>query len=284
MTDPTPVEIGGNGTVLAERHGRTLLITLNRPEARNAVNLDLTVGVGEALDYADRTPEIWTVIVTGAGEVAFCAGADLKAAARGELTSGDERLTRWGFAGYVRHAISKPVIAAVNGFALGGGTEIALASDLVVAVETANFGLPEVKRGLFAGAGGAFRLPRQIPAKIAMEAMLTGRPITAARAYELGLVNAVVPADKLLEAAFGLADAINANAPLAVQVTKRLARGIDAGTVPGEDGPGAGASVPAEDADWARNTREGQRIMASADAMEGMRAFAEKRAPRWEGK
>lgn len=271
-TNSVPVEVGGNGTVTAEQRGHTLLITLNRPEARNAVNLDLTVGLGEALEYADTTPGIWTVIVTGAGDKAFCAGADLKAAARGELTGDDERLTRWGFAGYVRHAISKPTIAAVNGFALGGGTEIALASDLVVAVDTASFGLPEVKRGIFAGAGGAFRLPRQIPVKIAMEAMLTGRPITAARACELGLVNAVVPADKLLETAFELADAINENAPLAVQVTKRLARGIDDGT------------VPAEDADWARSTREGKRLMSSADAMEGMRAFAEKRAPRWEGK
>jgi crotonobetainyl-CoA hydratase len=272
MADPTPVEIDGNGTVLAQRQGHVLLVTLNRPAARNAVNLDLTIGVGEALEYADRTPEIWTVIVTGAGDRAFCAGADLKAAAAGELTGDDERLTRWGFAGYVQHAISKPTIAAVNGFALGGGTEIALASDLVVAVETATFGLPEVKRGIYAGAGGAFRLPRQIPVKVAMEAMLTGRPIPAARAYELGLVNAVVQAEKLLEAAFELADAINENAPLAVQATKRIARGIDDST------------VPTEDRDWERSAREGKRLMASADAMEGMRAFAEKRAPRWEGR
>jgi crotonobetainyl-CoA hydratase len=270
MTNPIPVEIGGNGAVLAEQHDHTLLITLNRPEARNAVNRDLAVGVGEALELAERTPEIWTVIVTGAGDKAFCAGADLKAVAAGEKFDA-EQLQRWGFAGYVRHAISKPTIAAVNGFALGGGTEIALASDLVVAVETATFGLPEVKRGIFAGAGGAFRLPQQIPVKVAMEAMLTGRPITAARAYELGLVNAVVPAGKLLGAAFDLADAISENAPIAVQVTKRIARGIDDGVVPGDE------------ADWARSAREGERLMRSADAMEGMRAFAEKRAPRWTG-
>lgn len=270
MTDLVPVEIGGHGAVLAEQRGHTLLITLNRPEARNAVNLNVATGVGEALEHAEHTRDIWSVIVTGAGHKAFCAGADLKALAAGEAIE-DERTRHWGFGGYAQHAISKPVIAAVNGFALGGGTEFALAADLVVAVETASFGLPEVKRGLYAAAGGAFRLPRQIPAKIAMEAMLTGRPITAARACELGLINAVVPAEKLLATAFELADAINGNAPLAVQATKRLARGIDDDTVPGED------------ADWARNTRETRRLMSSADAMEGLRAFAEKRAPRWTG-
>ena len=267
-----PIEIGGNGAVLAELRGHTLLITLNRPEARNAVNLDLSRGVGEALEYADTTPEVWCVIITGAGDKAFCAGADLKAAAKGELTRPDEKLRRWGFAGYVQHAIGKPTIAAVNGFALGGGTEITLASDLAVAADTASFGLPEVKRGIFAGAGGAFRLPRQIPNKIAMEVMLTGRPITADRALTLGLVNAVVPAGQVVRAAFELADAVNDNAPLAVQTTKRIARGITDGT------------VPAEDTDWARSAEEGKRLMNSADAMEGMRAFAEKRAPDWTGR
>ncbi|MET0931183.1 MAG: enoyl-CoA hydratase-related protein, partial [Aeromicrobium sp.] len=141
----TPIEIGGEGTVIAELHGHTLLVTLNRPEARNAVNLALTTGVGEALDHAEQDPDIWTIILTGAGDKAFCAGADLKAAAAGEFSSDDDRLRRWGFAGYAQHAVSKPTIAAVNGFALGGGTELALASDLVVAVDTATFGLPVVK-------------------------------------------------------------------------------------------------------------------------------------------
>ena len=249
-----------------------LLVTLNRPEARNAVNLDLTVAVGEALDFAEETPDVWAVIVTGAGDKAFCAGADLKEAAAGRLSGGDERMARWGFAGYVSHAVSKPTIAAVNGFALGGGTEIVLASDLAVAIDDASFGLPEVKRGIFAGAGGAFRLPRQIPPKIAMEVMLTGEPITADRALTLGLVNRVVPAPQLLDAAFDLADRICACAPLAVQTSKRIARGIT-------DGHAA-----AEDADWARTADEGQQLMRSADAMEGMRAFAEKRAPQWQGR
>ena len=268
----TAIEVGGNGTVLAEVRGHTMLITLNRPEARNAVNFDLSRGVGEALEFAENTAEVWTVIITGTGDRAFCAGADLKAAAAGELQKPDKQLRRWGFAGYVQHAISKPTIAAVNGFALGGGTEIVLASDLVVAAESASFGLPEVKRGIFAGAGGAFRLHRQIPVKIATEAMLTGRPISADRALQLGLVNAVVPTAKVVEAAFELAEAINENAPLAVQATKRIARGITDG------------HIDAEDQDWARSADEGRRLMASEDAKEGMRAFAEKRVHHWVGR
>jgi crotonobetainyl-CoA hydratase len=271
-THPVPVEIGGDGTVLAEVHGHTLLVTLNRPEARNAVNNALMTGVGEALEHAEATPEIFAVIVTGAGDKSFCAGADLKEAAAGVLGVGDDRFERWGFAGYVAHAVSKPTIAAVNGFALGGGTELVLASDLAVAVDTASFGLPEVKRGIFAGAGGAFRLARQIPDKIAMEHLLTGLPMTAARALELGLVNRVVPAGQLLAAAFELADAIGENAPLAVQVSKRIARGISDG------------HIASDDEHWARTKSEAATLMRSADAAEGMRAFAEKRAPKWTGR
>jgi len=265
------IPVGGNAAVIAEQRGHVLLVTLNRPEARNAVNLNLTIGVGEALDYAEGTSDIWCVIITGAGDRAFCAGADLKAAAAGELTSDDERLRKWGFAGYVAHHISKPTIAAVNGFALGGGTEILLASDLAVAADTASFGLPEVRRGIVAGAGGAFRLPRQIPSKIAMEAILTGEPMTAQRALELGLVNRVVPFDDLLVEAFALADEIIANAPLAVQMSKRLARGIVHG------------DIAAEATDWNRTAAETRTLMMTADAREGMRAFAEKRAPQWQG-
>jgi len=272
VSNPTPIAIGGNGTVQAERHDHVMLVTLNRPDARNAVNNELATGVGEALDYADETADVWALIITGAGDKAFCAGADLKEAATGRLGQGDDRFARWGFAGYVAHSISKPTIAAVNGFALGGGTEIVLASDLAVAIETASFGLPEVKRGIFAGAGGAFRLARQIPDKIAMEHLLTGRSMTAARALELGLVNRVVPADQLLVEAFALADEICQNAPLSVQTSKRIARGITDGR------------VATEDDDWARSAAEGQRLMRSEDAMEGMRAFAEKRAPRWQGR
>lgn len=269
---PQEITVAGDGAIRAEQRGHVLLVTLNRPDARNAVNMAVTLGVGEALDYAETAADVWCVIITGAGDRSFCAGADLKAVAAGEFAGDDPRLRDWGFAGYVQHHISKPTIAAVNGFAFGGGTEITLASDLAVAADTAAFGLPEVKRGIVARAGGAFRLPRQIPDKIAMEAMLTGKPLTAERALELGLVNRVVPLAELLPAAFALADEIVANAPLAVQVTKRIAKGITDG------------AVPAEEEDWRRSATEGERLMTTRDALEGMRAFAEKRAPRWEGK
>lgn len=271
MTETAIVPIGGDGEVLAEQRGHTLLITINRPEARNSISVNATIGIGEALDYAEEHADIWTVIITGAGDRAFCAGADLKQVAQGTFFD-DPRAARWGFAGFVQHAISKPIIAAVNGFALGGGTEISLAADLVVAADTAVFGLPEVKRGIFAGAGGAFRLPRQIPYKVALEAMLTGQPLSAQRAYELGLVNRVVPLSRLLDEAFTLADAINENAPLAVQVTKRIARSIDQG------------AFTAEVDDWERSGREGRFLMTTEDAQEGPRAFAEKRAPQWRGR
>ncbi|WP_297004242.1 enoyl-CoA hydratase-related protein [uncultured Corynebacterium sp.] len=255
--------------VLVEQRGYTLLVTINRPEVRNAVNRDVALGLGEALELAERTPEVRTVVVTGAGDRAFCAGADLRAAAAGELGTTKEPLKSWGFGGFVRHWISKPVIAAVNGFALGGGTEIALASDLVVAAETATFGLPEVTRGIMAAAGGAFRLPRQIPLKAAMETMLTAEPIAARRAFELGMVNRVVPAGEVLSAALDLAARINRNAPLSVQATKRVARGIIDG------------AVTAEAADWDANNREAAALMTTADAMEGMSAFAQNRSPEW---
>src|SRR5262249_47582231 len=150
--------------VLTRQEGRVLVVTLNRPRVRNAVNLAVSLALGDALERAEADRDIWAVVVTGAGDKAFCAGADLKAVARGEtIMPADPRRAAWGFAGYVSHHISKPTIAAVNGFALGGGTEICLASDLVVAARTASFGLPEVRRGLYAGAGGVFRLPAQIP-------------------------------------------------------------------------------------------------------------------------
>jgi crotonobetainyl-CoA hydratase len=259
--------------VLTERRGHVLVVTLNRPEARNAVNLAVTTGVGDALEEAEHDRGIWAVIVTGAGDKAFCAGADLKAVSRGEsLAPEDPVRAAWGFAGYVTHHISKPTIAAVNGFALGGGTEISLASDLVVAAESASFGLPEVKRGIYAGAGGVFRLPVQIPKKIAMEMILIGEPISAQRALELGLVNRVVPQAEVLAAALELAGKITANAPLAVQASKRVANGILDGR------------VAAEEELWELSRAEGRVLMRTADAAEGPRAFGEKRAPNWEAR
>ena len=260
-------------SVRVESAEHVTTIILARPDVRNAVNLAVTLGLGDALEEAEQDPGIWAVVLTGAGDQAFCAGADLKAVARGEpISPPDPERAAWGFAGYVSHHISKPTIAAVNGFALGGGTEIALASDLVVAAETASFGLPEVRRGIIAGAGGLFRLPAQIPKKVAMEMILTGEPVTARRALELGLVNRVVPQAEVVTAALELADRICANAPLSVQASKRIANGIIDGR------------MPADDARWQLSSSEGAALMTSYDAKEGPLAFAEKRAPKWEAR
>jgi crotonobetainyl-CoA hydratase len=259
-----------DNVVVVERHDHVLLVTINRPEARNAINLAVATRLGDALQDADADPEVRAVVVTGAGDQAFCAGADLKALARGErITPAEGQRAAWGFAGIVRHPIAKPMIAAVNGFALGGGTEITLACDLAIACETAMFGLPEVRRGIIAAAGGAFRLLEQLPPKIAMELLLTGEPIDAARALALGLVNAVVPRDQLLDRAMAMAARIALNAPLAVQASKRIAKGI------------RGAERPRDDLPWQLTHEEVERVFASDDAKEGPRAFAEKRAPVW---
>lgn len=259
--------------VLVERRGHIMLITLNRPYALNAVNLELSIGLGDALDEAERTPEVRAIVLTGAGERAFCAGVDLKALAAGEpLIADDPKRAPWGFAGYTQHHIGKPTIAAVNGFALGGGTEIVLASDLVVAADTANFGLPEVTHGILAGAGGVFRLPEQLPRKVAMELIVTGERLPAQRAYELGLVNRVVPREQVVDAALALAGRICANAPLAVQAGKRVAMGIVDGRIPGEGDR------------WKLSADEARVLMQSDDAREGPRAFAERREPRWSGR
>lgn len=256
--------------VLTEMRGNVLIITINRPQARNAINAAVHLGIGEALEQAEVDPEIRVVILTGAGDKAFCAGADLVALSRGErLAPEDPVKAAWGFAGFVKHPISKPIIAAVNGFALGGGTELALASDLIVAADHAQFGLPEVKRGIMAAAGGAFRLAQQLPVKLAMEYLLTGEPFSAAQAKELGLVNMVVPLDDLMAEAFSLAERIAANAPLSVQASKRIAMQI------------ADGKQACDDDFWRLNALESRAIMRSQDAREGPRAFAEKRAPVW---
>ncbi|MFL6156068.1 MAG: crotonase/enoyl-CoA hydratase family protein [Marmoricola sp.] len=257
--------------VLTELREHVLLVTLNRPEARNAVNGDLTLGLGNALERAESELEIRAVVLTGAGDQTFCAGADLKAISRGEGLNppGTEA---WGFAGMVQHPISKPVIAAVNGTALGGGTELVLAADLAVVAEHATFGLPEVKRGLIAAAGGVFRLPEQLPRKLAMQVILTGDPVDAATALRWGLVNEVVPAADVLPRALALAGRIAGNAPLSVQASKRVALGLRDGT------------LPREAADWAASDAAIMQVFTSEDAMEGPIAFAEKRPPVWKGR
>lgn len=262
-----------NPAVRVERQGHILIATINRPEARNAVNAAVHVGLGEALELAENDPEIRVVILTGAGDQAFCAGADLKALSRGERLAPEDKAQRaWGFAGVVQHPISKPMIAAVNGFALGGGTELALSCDLVVAADHAQFGLPEVKRGIYAAAGGAFRIAQQLPIKVAMEILLTGEPFSAQRAQELGFANRVVPLEKLMETAIDLANRIAVNAPLSVQASKRIAMGIDDGT------------IASDAAYWEANNREGRIVMQSQDAKEGPLAFAQKRQPVWQAK
>ncbi|WP_454791518.1 crotonase/enoyl-CoA hydratase family protein [Mycolicibacterium lutetiense] len=256
---------------LTERIGNVLLITINRPEARNAVNQAVSIGVGDALEQAQNDPEIRAVVLTGSGDKSFCAGADLKAISRGENLFHPEH-PEYGFAGYVSHFIDKPTIAAVNGTALGGGTELALASDLIVAEENAKFGLPEVKRGLIAGAGGVFRIAEQLPRKVANELLFTGEPMSSADALRWGLINQVVPDGTVVDAALKLAERITGNAPLAVQASKRVAYGADEGVITGDkDG-------------WKRTNREFSTLLQTEDAKEGPLAFAQKRQPVWKAK
>ena len=260
-----------DAAVLTEHRGNVLVITINRPDARNCVNGAVSIGIGDALHQAQDDPDVRAVVITGAGDKSFCAGADLKAISRREDIYHPDHV-EWGFAGYVHHFIDKPTIAAVNGTALGGGTELALASDLVVAEDRAQFGLPEVKVGLIAGAGGVFRVVEQLPQKIGMEMLLTGEPITATEAEKWGLINQVVPNGTVLDAALAMAERITVNAPLSVQASKRIAYGADDGVIPDEE-PG-----------WARTAREFGVLLKSDDAKEGPLAFAEKRPPVWKAR
>ncbi|MFA6577030.1 MAG: crotonase/enoyl-CoA hydratase family protein [Nocardioides sp.] len=257
--------------VLIENRDHVLILTINRPEARNAVDGDVWFLIGDALEKAQDDPDVRAIVLTGAGDLAFSAGLDLRALSTGTLRIPPE-MAKYSFAGFVRHFTSKPTIAAVNGKALGGGSELALACDLIVAVESASFGLPEVKRGLIAGGGGVFRITETIPHKIALELLLTGEPMSAQDAARWGLVNRVVPDGEALTCALALAAQIAKNAPLAVQASKRLAYRLT-------DGEPAG-----EAAMWAANDAEIGVLFASADAAEGPRAFAEKREPVWQGK
>jgi enoyl-CoA hydratase len=253
--------------LLRERRGHIEILTINRPKARNAINGAVSRGFAAAFDELEADDDCWVVIVTGAGDQAFSAGMDLKAFTAGE--AGEIMGAKGGFGGIVQRGFAKPLIAAVNGSALAGGCEIMLACDLVVAVERAVFGIPEVKRGLMAGAGALIRLPKRIPPTIALELAMTGASIDAQRALALGLINRVVPAERLMEESLALADAIAKNAPLAVRVSKRVMK--QAGELPDAEG-------------WAINNAAMPEVFGSADAMEGPIAFAEKRDPVWSGR
>jgi crotonobetainyl-CoA hydratase len=254
--------------VLLERRGHVAVITLNRPTAMNAVNAALSQALGDAMAELAGDDHLRVGVVTGAGR-AFCAGADLKELAAGR-TVHDLAHPERGFAGFVRHFVDKPVIAAVNGFALGGGTEIVLACDLAVMSQEAKLGLPEVSRGLVAAAGGLLRLHRQIPPKVAAEAAFTGEPLTAETALRWGLVNHVVPPGEVLGTALAVAEKIATNAPLAVRASKRI-------MMRSATGSDWDASV------WEMNEAEFRGVRASEDAREGATAFAQKREPRWVG-
>jgi enoyl-CoA hydratase len=249
-----------------EKRGPFAIVKINRPEARNAVNAAVANGIEDAIDQIEADDSIWVGILTGEPPV-FCAGADLKEISSGN--AGGLSTAKGGFAGFVQRERAKPVIAAVDGPALAGGTEIVLASDLVVASTTATFGIPEVKRSLVAGAGGLFRLGRKIPLNIAMELTLTGDPIDATRAHHFGLVNRLVESGQALDEAISLAEQICANAPVAVRESRKIV--IEATNAPDEIG-------------W-KMSMEGMAVaMRSDDFSEGLTAFIEKRPPSWKGR
>lgn len=257
-------------TAIFERHGHVALITFDRPEARNAINAAMSIAVGEAIDELQRDPDLRVGVLTGAG-TAFCAGADLKEVAAGRPLIGPDQRDS-GFGGFERGYVGKPLIAAVNGFALGGGTELVLACDLAVIAASATLGLPEVKRGLIAAGGGMIRLPRQLPRKLAAEMVLTGAPIDAQTALSWGLVNRVAPDEEVLDVALDLADAVARNAPLAVQASKRV---MHESLALGDDW---------ERSAWKLSDRAVRDVLRSHDTREGLRAFAQKREPEWQGR
>lgn len=249
-----------------EVRGRVALLTINRPEARNAVNGAVANGMEEAIDRLEADDDVWVGVLTGVGPV-FSAGADLKAVADG--TAAQMQTKKGGFAGIARRERTKPIIAAVQGAALAGGCEIVLSCDLVVASTEARFGIPEVKRSLVAGAGGLFRLPRALPKNVAMELALTGDPIDAQRAYDLGFVNRIAEPAALLDTAFALADQIIANAPIAVRASRDIVlRGAYAD----------------DDVAWRITDEAFASVARSEDFSEGPRAFIEKRPPAWKGR
>lgn len=249
-----------------ETDGHVAVITINRPDARNAVNGDVANGIEEAIDRLEADESLWLGILTGVPPV-FCAGADLKEISAGN--AGALQTKRGGFGGITTRERSKPIIAAVDGPALAGGTEICLACDLIVASTTARFGIPEVKRCLVAAGGGLFRLPRKIPFNVAMELALTGDPIDAERAHHFGLVNYLSEPGQALARARELAKQIEANAPVAVRASRRVV---------------VAAAEADEATGWRLSAEAFAEAMSSEDNREGLMAFIEKRPPNWAGR
>jgi enoyl-CoA hydratase len=262
--DPGTATATATAPVLTERRGGVLLITLNRPEVRNAVNAALAQGVGEALDELDGDDGLSVGVLTGAGGF-FSAGMDLGAFAKGESAWFGDR----GFAGIAQRAARKPLIAAIEGFALAGGLEIALACDLIVAAREARMGIPEAKRSLVAAGGALLRLPRRIPYHVVMELALTGDPVPAERLHELGLVNRLAEPGTAVEVALDLATAIARNAPLALIASKRILE---------EQFDWSTSEM------WERQSAITVPVFTSEDAKEGANAFKEKREPVWKGR
>jgi enoyl-CoA hydratase len=264
-SDPAPRQAESAApVVLAERRGRVLLVTINRPEQRNALNGAAGHALAAAMDRLDADDDLSVGVLTGAGGT-FSAGMDLKAFLRGERPD----LPGRGLGGITQTPTRKPLIAAVEGWALAGGFELLLACDLIVAAETARFGVPEVKRGLVAGGGAALKLPRRIPYAVALELLLVGDPISARRGYDLGLVNRVVGEGQALAGALELAEQMVANGPLALAATKEVA---------------SKTMDWSADVAWKLQEQRLAPVYASQDAREGARAFAEKRPPVWTGR
>jgi enoyl-CoA hydratase len=247
--------------VRTELAGSVLVMTIDRPAARNAINREVAKALSAALDYLESHQELTAGVLTGAGGH-FCAGMDLKAFP----TEGIPMIGEFGLAGLTRRSLTKPLIAAVEGYAVAGGFELALACDLIVAGESARFGLPEVQRGLIAGEGGAIRLPKRLPYHLAMELLLTGDPMPAATAATHGLVNRLVPDGAALTTAMTLAARLSRNAPLAVAAVKQIVHAVT-----------EGAAYSVQDPLY-------YRVSSSQDAKEGATAFSEKRPPRWQGR
>jgi enoyl-CoA hydratase len=250
--------------VLTEQRGRVLVITLNRPDQMNSVNPELAQAVATTLEAFDADDTVAVGVLTGAGR-GFSAGMDLKAFAGGAFPNVEGR----GFAGIVEKSSDKPLVAAVEGFALAGGLEVALSCDVLVAARGAKLGIPEVTVGLFAGAGALLRLPRQLPMNVAMEMALTGEPILAERAHELGMVNRLAEKGEAVDVAVELAERMARNAPLGMAASKRIIREMGGMT---------------EEEFWAYQAPIMSEVFGSEDAIEGATAFAEKRDPDWKGR